>query len=246
MNNHPNEHSLQQQQRKVATLPSAARRLPPLATSCVAVAVAMALACQTASALPDGDLPGRTIDTGAASLASKANLAGTAATPVASASAGSAASIQPTPEKPVALAQQITEIQQDYARLLDQTQQAEQRIERIETAVTQLRHQLEVSRAAQARTQRQSRALAQQLRAARAATSAQTAQPSPAVLSVDTWNGRPSVSVQVGSEVRFFSEGDLVGNALVHRADAATQRVEFVGMSGPATAARAGVREDTR
>ena len=58
MNNHPNEHSLQQQQRKVAALPSAARCLPPLATPCVAVAVAMALACQTALALPDGDLFG--------------------------------------------------------------------------------------------------------------------------------------------------------------------------------------------
>jgi hypothetical protein len=63
-------------------------------------------------------------------------------------------------------------------------------------------------------------------------TEAQAVQQQPRVLSLDSWNGRPSVSVQVGSEVRFFSEGDVVANALVRRADPATQRVKFVSASG--------------
>jgi hypothetical protein len=242
MNNHPSEHNVQQIQRRVGSRPIAPR-LPLLTTSFIAAAVAMALAWQTALAVPDGAPSGGTIATDAISLASGANAAGT---PAASISAASAPPAQTAPDAPAALAQQLAEIQQAYARLLDQAQQAEQRIERIETDVTQLRHQLAMSRAAQTRAQRQSKALARQLRATRAATFAQAGQPSPAVLSVDTWNGRPSVSVQVGKEVRFFSEGDHVGNALVRRADPATQRVEFVGMSGPASAAPADVRGEAR
>ena len=245
MNNHPSEHNVQQRKRRLGSRPIAPR-VPLFTTSCMAVAVAMALAWQTALAVTDGALPGETIATGAISRASGANAADTAGTPAAAISAASAPPAQAAPETPAVLAQQLTELERAYARLLDRAQQAEQRIERIETDVTQLRHQLEMSRAAQTRAQRQSKALARQLRATRAATSAQAGQPSPAVLSVDTWNGRPSVSVQVGSEVRFVSEGDLVGSALVRRADPATQRVEFVGLSGPAIAAPADVRGEAR
>ena len=82
MNNHPSEHNVQQSQRRVDSRPIAPR-LPLLTTSCMAVAVAMALAWQTAFALPDGALPGGTIATGAISRASGANAAGTAGTPAA-------------------------------------------------------------------------------------------------------------------------------------------------------------------
>lgn len=210
-------------------------RLKPrtLAVSCVAVAALAALAWQTASAFPPSALLGRTI-AGTIGLASSTGARAAPATPAVPApSVASAATARVAPEVPAAISRQLTELKTAYERLMQQSQETDQRLDRIEADVAELKQQFEKGHAAQAKAQRQARAMARQLRVAQAAaTEARAVQQQPRVLSVDSWNGRPSVSVQVGSEVRFFSEGDVVENALVRKADPATQRVEFVSASG--------------
>lgn len=221
-------------------------RLKPriLAASCVAVAALAALAWQAASAYPPGAWLGRTLIAGTVGLASRADTQATAATPaVPASSAASGAMAGVAPEVPAAMARQLAELRSAHERLMQQSQETVQRLDRIEADVAELKQQFEKNQAAQAKAQRQARTLTRQLRVAQAAATEARAvqQLPPRVLSVDTWNGRPSVSVQVGTEVRFFSEGDMVANALLRRADPTTQRVEFVGTSDlPARARTAG------
>lgn len=205
-----------------------------LAVSCAAVATLAALAWQTAAAFPPSALLGRAIVAGTIGLASSTGARAAPGTPaVPASSSASGASVRVAPEVPAAVLRQLTELKTAYERLVQQTQGTDQRLDRIEADLAELRQQFEKSHAAQAKAQRQARAMARQLRVAQAAaTVARVVQEQPRVLSVDSWNGRPSVSVQVGSEVRFFSEGDVVANALVRRADPATERVEFVSASG--------------
>jgi hypothetical protein len=57
--------------------------------------------------------------------------------------------------------------------------------------------------------------------------------PTIGVLSVDTWDGRPSVSVSQGQEIRFIGEGDAVANGYVlKQADSKKQQAVFVAPSG--------------
>lgn len=212
-----------------------------LAVSCVAVAAIAALAWQTASALPPSALLGRPIVAGTIGLASSTGARAAPATPAVPApSTASGATARIAPEVPAAISRQLTELNTACERLMRQSQETDQRLDRIEADVAELRQQFEKSHAAQVKAQQQARAMARQLRVAQAvATEARAVQQQPRVLSVDSWNGRPSVSVQVGAEVRFFSEGDVVANALVRRADPATQRVEFAHAAGVPAQTRA-------
>jgi len=222
--------------------PRRLRRRPlALAASCVAAATLTALVSQTATASPPAALLGRHVVAGMVGFASSAGVKAAPSAPVASASsAASGPTTPPAHEVPTAVDRQLAELKAAYERLAQQSQETDQRLDRIEADVTELKQRFEKNQTAHAKVQRQAKALARQLRVAQAAANqAQTVQQSPKVLSVDTWNGRPSVSVQVGAEVRFFSEGDVVANALVHRADPATQRVEFVSVSGGGVSASA-------
>ena len=222
-------------------------RLKPraLALSCVAVAAVAALAWQMASAFPPSAWLGRTLVADTVALASGTGVkAGPAAPAMFSSSAPSGTAAHVAPEVPATVSRQFEELKAAYERLVQQSQAADQRLDRIEADFAELRQQFEKNQAAQTKTQRQARTLARQLRVAQAAAAeARSVQQPPKVLSVDTWDGRPSVSVQVGTEVRFFSEGDVVANALLRRADPATQRVEFVSASGGPVPARAAAGE---
>jgi hypothetical protein len=147
-------------------------------------------------------------------------------------------------EEQADIARQLADLKSAYDRLSQQSRETDQRLDRIEADVAELKQQFDRSRAAQAKTQRRARALAQQLRAAQAAATEAPAAPQlPSILSVDTWDGRPSVSVQTGTEIRFLAEGDTVDSALLRKADPATQRVEFVSATGALVHARSAAGE---
>lgn len=137
-------------------------------------------------------------------------------------------------DAPTALARQLKELSTATEQLQQQSRATDERLHQLEADLASLREQLDKSRSAQLKAHRRAEALARHLRTARAAAQTQAIQQAqaPRVLSVDSWAGRPSVSVQVGAEVRFFAEGDVVANALLRKADPATQRVEFVSAAG--------------
>ena len=137
-------------------------------------------------------------------------------------------------EMPPAIAQQLQTLSTAYEQLQRQSRATDERLHQLEADLASLRQQVEESRVAQLEAHRQAQMLARQLHTARAAAQTQAVQQAQAtrVISVDTWDGRPSVSVQMGSEVRFFSEGDVVARALLRKADPTTQRVEFVNAAG--------------
>lgn len=54
----------------------------------------------------------------------------------------------------------------------------------------------------------------------------------PELLSVDTWNGRPSVAVRNGAAVQFLAEGDRAGSYTLHRAEQGSQRATFADPAG--------------
>lgn len=201
------------------------------ASSIAAVAVAT-LAWQAAFASP------------AAEPLEQVAVAGTPASGAAAARTGpvgpfapmsSAASNAVAPrDVPAAIAPQLQALSSAYEQLQQHARATDERLGQLEAELASLRQQVQTSRAAQLKAHRQAQALATQLRTARAAAETQAVHQAlaPKVLSVDTWAGRPSVSVQVGAEVRFFAEGDVVANALLRKADPATQRVEFVSAAG--------------
>jgi hypothetical protein len=64
------------------------------------------------------------------------------------------------------------------------------------------------------------------------------------VLSVDTWDGRPSISVSQGQEIRFISEGDaLPGGYVLKQADGRKQQATFTAPSGQTLGTRSTVEE---
>jgi len=64
------------------------------------------------------------------------------------------------------------------------------------------------------------------------------------VLSIDTWDGRPSVSVSQGQEIRFIGEGDaLTDGYVLKQADSKKQQAIFVSPSGETRGARSSVNE---
>lgn len=215
------------------------RLKPRILTACVAVAALAALAWQAASAYPPGAWLGRTLIAGTVGLASRTDTQATAAAPASSAASGALSGV--APEVSAAMARQLAELRSAHEHLMQQSQETGQRLDRIEADVAEHKQQFEKNKAARAKAERQARTLTRQLRVAQAAATEERAAQRlpPTVLSVDTWNGRPSVSVQVGTEVRFFSEGDMVADALLRRADPTTQRVEFVGTSDVPARARA-------
>jgi hypothetical protein len=131
---------------------------------------------------------------------------------------------------PPALAQQLSDLKAAYDHLAQRALDTDQRLERVESDVARLRQLLARYEAAAARARKHAGSTVGLPRVAQA-TPGPGAQQRPQVLGVDTWNGQPSVSVAIGSAVRFYSEGDVVADALLRRADPASQRVEFVTAS---------------
>lgn len=199
------------------------------ATAAVAVAT---LAWQAAFAGP------------AAGPLEQVTVAGTAASGSAAARTGPAGPIAPPSNAasnavapravPPAIGSQLQALSSAYEQLQQHTRATDERLSQLEGELASLRQQVDRSRVAQLKAHRQAQALARQLRTARVVAETQAAHQAlaPKVLSVDSWAGRPSVSVQVGNEVRFFAEGDVVANALLRKADPATQQVEFVSAAG--------------
>jgi len=216
-----------------------------LAASCIAIAALVVLGWQTLTASSPTAVLERSVAAGATGLGPSAGVKPAPIAPVASASSADSGPTEPAADEvPAAIARQLAELVASHERLAQQSQETDQRLDRIEADVTELRQQFEKTLAAHAKVKRHTSALARQLRLAQAAaTQAQAVRQQPKVLGVDTWNGRPSVSMRVGAEVRFFSEGDVVANALVRKADPTTQRVEFVNVSSAAVAASAAAGE---
>lgn len=220
-------------------------RTKVIAASCAAAAALATLAWHTGFALPLAARPGLGAMASTMDLEAGVNSQTLFPSPAALASgaaSGAASSATPraAPEVPAAVTRQLAALKTAYEHLLQQLQEADQRIAQVESDLAALKQQVQKSHAAQAKAQRQARELARQLHAARTpASETPPLQQPPTVLSVDTWNGRPSVSVQVGAEVRFLAEGDTVANALLRKADPATQQVEFVSTSGAVMPTRA-------
>jgi TolA-binding protein len=158
--------------------------------------------------------------------------------PVISPAAAAQPPSPPTPVPTVApvIPAELVELKSTTDRQTHQLLEVEQRLSQFEADVAELRAQARERRASFVRPQRSARTSSTAPRA-----SAQEAQPAadppPTVLSVDTWNGQPSVSVLVDGELRFVSEGDRVGRRLVRQADAQTQRIHFSPISGPVESA---------
>ena len=154
--------------------------------------------------------------------------------PIASTSNAASNAVARRDVPPAIAPPQLQALSSAYEQLQQHARATDERLGQLEAELASLRQQVQTSRAAQLKAYRQAQALATQLRTARAAAETQAVHQAlaPKVLSVDTWAGRPSVSVQVGAEVRFFAEGDVVANALLRKADPATQRVEFVSAAG--------------
>jgi hypothetical protein len=215
-----------------------------IVASCAVVVAFATLAWHTGFALPSRASFGKSAFTGTGREAGvSAQTVSPAPARLASRAASSAAP-RAAPDASGAITRQLAELKAAYERLVQQSHEADERIAQVEADLAGLKQQVEKSQAAHAKAQRQARQLARQLHATKAAAPETPAlQQPPTVLSVDTWNGRPSVSVQVGAEVRFLAEGDTVANALLRKADPATQQVEFVSTSGLVLPTRAAAGE---
>lgn len=203
-----------------------------LAASAIAAVAVAALASQTAFAVPAAERLGRFVVAGmtaSGSAASRTEPVG----PMAPAANAASNAVAPS-ALPPAIAPQLQALSSAYEQLQQHARATDERLSQLEAELASLRQQVDRSRVAQLKAHRHAQALARQLRTARAAAEAPAVHQAvaPKVLSVDTWAGRPSVSVQVGAEVRFFAEGDVVANALIRKADPDTQRVEFVSAAG--------------
>jgi hypothetical protein len=221
------------------------RRMRIIAASCISTAAVAALAWHTGFALPSQVQLGQSAMAGPIGRETdiRAQTVSVAA-PARTSGAASGAAARAAIEVPTAITRQLTELKAAYERLEQQAQEAQQRIGQVEADLAALKQQFEKSHAAKVNAERQARELSRQLRAARTAATEPPAAPQlPRILSVDVWNGRPSVSVQFGSEVRFIAEGDTVADAHLRKADPATQRVEFVSASGVVLPAHAAAGE---
>lgn len=198
-----------------------------VAASTIAAFAVATLAWQGALAVPAAEPPKQV------TIAHTAGSAPAAAGPGAPSTNAASNAVAPRDVLP-AIAQQLQALASANDQLQEQSRATDERLSQLEADLAGLRRQVERSRVAQLKAHRQAQRLARQLRTARAVEEAQAARQAqaPKVLSVDNWAGRPSVSVQVGAEVRFFTEGDVVANTLIRRADPATQRVDFVSLAG--------------
>lgn len=64
-------------------------------------------------------------------------------------------------------------------------------------------------------------------------------QPSAQVLSIDSWDGRKSVSVSQGGQIKFLNEGDSIGGYVLKKADGSAQQADFVTPDGQTKRVRA-------
>ena len=209
-------------------------RLGPqlVATSAIAAVAVATLAWQVAFAGPAAE-PLKQVTVAGTAASASAGARTAAVGPTEPTSNGTSTTVVPR-DVPPAIPPQLQALSSAFEQLQQHARVTDERLGRLEAELAGLRQQVQRSRAAHLKAHRQAQALATQLRTARAAAETQAVQqaPIPRVLSVDSWAGRPSVSVQVGAEVHFFSEGDVVANALIRKADPATQRVEFVSAAG--------------
>jgi hypothetical protein len=203
-----------------------------VAASAIAAVAVATLAWQAAFAGPAAEPLEQVAVTGTAASGSAAARTGPVG-PIGPTSSGALNAVAPR-DVPPAIAPQLQALSSAHEQLQQHARATDERLSQLEAELASLRQQVQRSRVAQLKAHRQAQALARQLRSARAAAETQAVHQALAakVLSVDTWAGRPSVSVQVGAEVRFFAEGDVVANALLRKADPATQRVEFVSAAG--------------
>jgi len=215
------------------------RRRSLVVASFIGATVVAIAAWRAASAHPPAAWIGRSVAASALGLASGVR----AESPAIAQAAASSAPVKPAapavpaaPAMPAAVTQELAELRSAYERLALRAQDTDQRLDRIESDVAQLKQEFEKQQVDLALARKRARHAPPRPRTAQALVQLQTP-PAPKILGVDTWNGQPSVSVLVGADVRFFSEGDVVANALVKRADPVTQRVEFVTASGAAIAA---------
>ena len=188
------------------------------AASCLAAAVASIGTWRSVMAEPPGMRIGRTAVAAALELHSE-HKAGTASA---------------APDAP---AKNLDEQRSACEQEAQVAQGTSQRLDQIEADIAQLRQQIQRQRAILARVSKRTRA-ASPPRVA----SPPVERPAllPQLLSVDLWNGQPSAAVLVGTQLRFVSEGEVVSDALVRRADADRQRVEFVSASGAITSVAVG------
>jgi hypothetical protein len=212
------------------------RRKSLVVASCLTATVVAAVALRAASDHPPRAWVGRSTVASAPGLASDARAESPAIAQARSESSVPVKSAAPAASAafvvPATVTKELAELKSAYERLTVRAQDTDQRLDRVESDVTQLKQQFEKQQAALARATKRSRNAPARPRTAQATVQLQRPSVPLTVLGVDTWNGQPSVSVQAGAEVRFFSEGDVVADALIKRADAGSQRVEFVYGSG--------------
>jgi hypothetical protein len=219
----------------VVSRPHWTRRKSLVVASCFAATLAAIATWRAASASPPGVWIGRSIVAGVLGMTSGALADTPPPTPAASSATATPAASAPPP----AIAKELADLRSAYELLAQRTQDTDQRLDRIEADVTQLKQQFEKQRLAHARASKRAGSSPPRPRVSQVRTLTQRPSPMPRILGVDSWNGQPSVSVLVGAEVRFFSEGDVVADALVKRADPHSQRVEFVTASGTAVSTAA-------
>ncbi len=145
-----------------------------------------------------------------------------AAAPGASAASGATAA-------PDLVGRAATGLRELIERLLTRSDTIDQRLDHLEADVGEIRHLLESQRPARAAA---TRAVPAGHRRPAAAASAPQPAPISSVLAVDTWDGKASVSIRQGGSVRFLAVGDALGDAVLQRADADRQQVEFVTAKG--------------
>ena len=87
--------------------------------------------------------------------------------------------------------------------------------------------------------QRHAAARRKQKVVAKVETHAPVSRPSANVLSVDSWDGRQSVSVSQGGQIKFIQEGDSLGGYVLKSADWRKQQAEFVTPEGQTRRVRA-------
>lgn len=206
------------------------RSLLLLAAGLAGLAVAVGI-WQTTSSRPPATGLGRSVSAGTPALAPSVRSEQEPTVLVAAATSPASAAKSTVPVETLPSSHELSALKGAHDQLAQHAVAADQRLDRIESEVARLRRQLEEQQLAVTRARVQADSAAPQPRVVQPKQQ-RVAQPRPYVLGVDVWNGQPSVSVLMATEVRFFSEGDVVADALVRRADPVSQRVEFVTASG--------------
>lgn len=143
-----------------------------------------------------------------------------------------------TPPDPPVLRSEFSQLQ----ATVDQMQKSITSIQETQSAIraesSALHDELEkLSKSVSA--QRHAAARAKPKVEAKVETPAPAPQPSANVLSVDSWDGRQSVSVSQGGQIKFLNEGDSIGGYVLKSADGRKQQAEFVTPDGQSRRVRA-------